>query len=72
MRAAQPYACRRCGTRSYRPVIARDDSGALRPTSTYRCTGCSLLFTSRQAWRDGEGATPTPAPAQSLAHLAPA
>ena len=60
MRATQPYACRRCGARAYRPVIARDGSGALRATSGYRCTGCSLVFADPKAWRDGEAPPPPP------------
>ncbi len=60
MRATQPYACRRCGARAYRPVIARDGSGALRATSGYRCTGCSLVFADPRAWRDGEALAAPP------------
>lgn len=43
-----------CGATSYRPVIDRDASGALRPTSLFRCSGCSVAFTDPKAWRDGE------------------
>lgn len=45
-----------CGATSYRPVIERDASGALRPTSLFRCSGCSVVFTDPKAWRDGEAA----------------
>jgi hypothetical protein len=25
----------------------------MRPTGRYRCTGCEVVFSSPQAWRDG-------------------
>jgi hypothetical protein len=46
--------CRMCGASSYRPVIDRDASGALRPTGLYRCSGCSVVFADPAAWRDGD------------------
>jgi len=42
-----------CGATSYRHVIARDEHGALRPTSLYQCSGCSVVFADPKAWRDG-------------------
>ena len=46
-------ASRMCGATSYRHVLARDDSGALRPNGLYRCSGCSVVFADPQAWREG-------------------
>jgi hypothetical protein len=46
--------CRMCGASSYRAVIDRDGSGAMRPTGLYRCSGCSVVFADPAAWRDGE------------------
>jgi hypothetical protein len=43
--------CRNCGTTSYRSVIARDATGAMRPSGVYQCTGCRLLFTELDDWR---------------------
>ena len=47
------HGCRMCGATSYRPVIARDDSGAMRPSGLFQCSGCSVVFTDPKAWRDG-------------------
>lgn len=57
-------ACRRCGSAAYRPVIARDDSGAMKPSGVYRCVGCKLEFQNIDQWRAG---TEVPT---VLAHLA--
>ena len=46
--------CRVCGASSYRAVIDRDSSGAMRPTGLYRCSGCSVVFADPAAWRDGD------------------
>jgi hypothetical protein len=46
--------CRICGASSYRAVIDRDGSGAMRPTGLYRCSGCSVVFADPAAWRDGD------------------
>jgi hypothetical protein len=62
--------CRLCGASSYRPVIDRDASGALRPNGLYRCSGCSVVFADPAAWRDGDSqawsaaAQDPPAPAR--------
>ncbi|HSV54146.1 MAG TPA: hypothetical protein VLJ57_18655, partial [Burkholderiaceae bacterium] len=50
------YKCRRCGTTSYQPVIARDASGALMPTGMYRCTGCRVTFSDLREWWGHGGA----------------
>ena len=44
-------ACHRCGAKAYRPVIARDASGAMTPSGAYRCVQCKLEFTSIDQWR---------------------
>lgn len=44
-------ACRLCGATAYRPVIARDASGAMKPTGRYRCVGCKLEFEHVKQWR---------------------
>lgn len=44
------YQCRECGATSYQRVIERTDSGVLRPTGAYKCTGCRNVFSSLQAW----------------------
>ncbi len=45
--------CGICGATSYRKVIARDASGAMRPIERLRCTGCEREFLDVQAWRLG-------------------
>lgn len=42
-----------CGATSYRPVIARDESGSMRRTGLYQCSRCSVVFADPKAWRDG-------------------
>jgi hypothetical protein len=54
-------ACRHCGATSYRPVIARDDAGVMRPTGRHQCCGCRLVFDDLRDWRRA------PAPAQAQA-----
>jgi DNA-directed RNA polymerase subunit RPC12/RpoP len=44
------YQCRECGATSYQPVIERAESGALRPTGAYKCSGCRNVFASLKAW----------------------
>ena len=71
--------CRMCGASSYRQVIDRDGSGAMRPTGLYRCSGCSVVFADPAAWRDGDSQAwsaaaqdpPAPAPAPSVVPRAP-
>jgi hypothetical protein len=46
--------CRMCGASSYRHVIDRDGTGAMRATGLYRCSGCSVVFADPRAWRDGD------------------
>ncbi len=36
--------CHRCGASAYRPVVARDAQGAMRPNGRYRCVCCKLEF----------------------------
>lgn len=47
--------CRMCGATSYRKVVARDESGAMKSTGLYQCSGCSVVFADPRAWREGEG-----------------
>jgi hypothetical protein len=56
MESSQPSprnCCGICGATSYRKVIARDASGALRNTERLRCTGCEREFLNVQSWRQG-------------------
>lgn len=45
--------CERCGAASYKPVIGRDESGAMKPTGEYQCVGCGLKFKDLDEWRLG-------------------
>lgn len=56
MESSQPSprnCCGICRATSYRKVIARDASGAMRTTERLRCTGCEREFQDVQSWRDG-------------------
>jgi hypothetical protein len=67
----QPYyCCRMCGSTSYRRVLARDESGAIRATELYHCSGCSVVFADPKSWREG-GAdiVSPPLPAKPLTPL---
>lgn len=46
-------SCHRCGATAYKTLIARDDSGAMRPSGQYQCVQCKLVFSHVQEWRDG-------------------
>ena len=52
--------CGICGATSYRKVIARDASGAMRPTNRLRCIGCEREFLDVQSWRQGTPWVPVP------------
>jgi hypothetical protein len=43
--------CRSCGATSYKPIIARDESGGMRPSGQYRCVGCNFVFKAIDEWR---------------------
>lgn len=45
--------CGICSATSYRKVIARDASGAMRTMERLRCTGCEREFADVHAWRQG-------------------
>lgn len=45
--------CGICRAISYRKVIARDATGAMRTTERLRCTGCGREFQDVQSWRQG-------------------
>lgn len=56
MESSQPSprnCCEICSATSYRKVIARDASGAMRTTERLRCTGCEREFQDVQSWRQG-------------------
>ncbi|WP_235516106.1 hypothetical protein [Acidovorax sp. Root219] len=56
MESSQPSprnCCGICRATSYRKVIARDASGAMRTTEWLRCTGCEREFLDVQSWRQG-------------------
>jgi hypothetical protein len=74
--ASHMNCCRMCGATSYRPVVARDANGAMRPTDLYRCSGCSVVFTDPGAWRNGGQdavpcAPPPPKPVSGAAAATP-
>jgi len=48
---AARYSCRLCGSTNYGAVVARNGSGAIRATSLYRCSGCTLTFQDPKEWR---------------------
>jgi hypothetical protein len=56
--------CHRCGAASYKPVIKRDEDGAMNPSGESQCVGCNLIFTEIDEWRVGPAAKKG-APAQS-------
>jgi hypothetical protein len=45
--------CHRCGAASYKPVIKRDEDGAMSPSGESQCVGCKLIFTDIDEWRVG-------------------
>jgi hypothetical protein len=45
--------CHRCGAASYKPVIKRDEDGAMNPSGESQCVGCKLIFTEIDEWRVG-------------------
>lgn len=60
-------SCHRCGATAYKTLIARDDTGAMRPSGQYQCVQCKQVFRDVREWRDGievaigqsDAATPT-------------
>ena len=46
---AAPYSCRLCKATTYRKVRARADDGA----QLFRCSGCGVVFSDPEAWREG-------------------
>jgi hypothetical protein len=51
-------SCHRCGATAYRTLIARDQSGAMRPSGQYQCVQCRQVFRHVREWRDGDGQNP--------------
>lgn len=58
-------SCHRCGATAYRTLIARDTSGAMRPSGQYQCVLCRQVFSHVREWRDGDGQNPQPSTGQS-------
>jgi DNA-directed RNA polymerase subunit RPC12/RpoP len=52
---ANQNKCERCGAASFKPVIGRDEDGAMKPTGEYQCVGCGLKFKDLDEWRRGPG-----------------
>lgn len=46
-------SCHRCGATAYKALIARDGSGAMRPSGQYQCVQCKQVFREVKEWRDG-------------------
>jgi hypothetical protein len=46
-------SCHRCGASAYKTLIARDDTGAMRPSGQYQCVQCKQVFRDVREWRDG-------------------
>ena len=46
-------SCHQCGATAYKPVLARDEHGAMRPSGQYQCASCKLLFSTLDEWRHG-------------------
>lgn len=44
------YRCRDCGATSYQQVQGRTETGAMRPTGQYKCSGCRTVFATIRAW----------------------
>jgi len=54
MAAAKPRnSCHRCGATAYKTLIARDDTGAMRPSGQYQCVQCKQVFRDVKEWREG-------------------
>lgn len=51
---ASKYSCRLCGAGTYRRVRAKPDDGA----QLFRCSGCGVVFSDPEAWREGPPAPP--------------
>jgi len=46
-------SCHRCGATAYKSLMARDDTGVMRPSGLYQCVQCRQVFRDVRAWRDG-------------------
>jgi hypothetical protein len=46
-------SCHRCGATAYKTLIARDETGAMRPSGQYQCVQCKQVFRDVKEWRDG-------------------
>jgi hypothetical protein len=63
-------ACRLCGATNYRRVIERSESGDMRPSGLYQCSGCSVVFADPASWRAG-GSDAFDLPASPITPLRP-
>jgi len=50
-------SCHRCGATAYKTQIARDDTGAMRPSGRYQCVQCKQVFRDVREWREGTQVT---------------
>jgi len=63
--------CHHCGATSYKPVIKRDEQGAMNRSGLYRCTGCGLEFKTIDEWRKGGASQITPVGVNVFQDLSP-
>ena len=65
------YSCRHCNATSYRRVIQRDAQGQMRESNLFRCSGCSVVFTDPQAWRQVTQSPDAPQLSKGVARSVP-
>lgn len=53
-------ACGHCGATSYKTLIARDESGVMRPSGRYQCVQCRRVFAVVSQWREAAGSPMKP------------
>jgi len=61
--------CHQCGATSYKPVIKRNDQGAMNMSGIYRCTGCGLEFKTIDEWRKGDASLISPGRANDVSEF---
>lgn len=44
-------ACARCGATAYKSLMARDETGVMRPSGQYQCVQCRTVFSQIEQWR---------------------
>ena len=65
------YSCRHCNATSYKRVIQRDAHGQMRDSNLFRCSGCSVVFTDPQAWRQVAQSPHAPQSSEGTPHQVP-